>query len=88
MCRVYKKSKFLRSFDRRPSAESSMVQQAHPGDDAPATTSHQNHPAVERTSSRDSSSSGDQDNPPQNVGSSDMDVDNEPLWDWEQLNWF
>ncbi|PSR98524.1 NAC domain-containing protein [Actinidia chinensis var. chinensis] len=88
LCRVYKKSKCLRAFDRRPSAESSMVQQDHHGDDDGATTSHQNHPQVEITSSPESSSSGDHDNPPQIIGSSDMDVDSEPMWDWEQLNWF
>ncbi|KAF5954063.1 hypothetical protein HYC85_006919 [Camellia sinensis] len=96
LCRVYKNSNCLRAFDRRPSAAvggEAMVHQAHHvagDDDEAATTSHQNHPTMERiASSPESSSSGDHANiPSQTVGSDDMAVDNDPFWDWEQFDWY
>ncbi|KAH7842922.1 hypothetical protein Vadar_010712 [Vaccinium darrowii] len=97
LCRVYKNSKCLRAFDRRPSAEAALAggqivqYQAH----EEATTSNQNRPMIMemiRTSSPDSSSSGEEhgNDPSHTVGSEnwDMVVDNEPIWDLEQLNWF
>ncbi|KAI7998972.1 NAC domain-containing protein 90 [Camellia lanceoleosa] len=96
LCRVYEKSKSLRAFDRRPSPEvpatgqEAMVHQviAHHGTEA--TTSHQNCPTMERTGSPESSSDEDHPNPSKTVRSDnlDMDIGNEPLWDWEHLNWF
>ncbi|XP_028114700.1 NAC transcription factor 29-like [Camellia sinensis] len=93
LCRVYKKSKCLRAFDRRPSPEvpvtgqEAMVHQviAHHGTEA--TTSHQNRPTMERTGSPESSDE-DHPNPSKAVRSDnlDMDIGNEPLWDWEHLN--
>ncbi|CAL5350580.1 unnamed protein product [Camellia sinensis] len=95
LCRVYKKLKCLRAFDRRPSPEvpvtgqEAMVHQviAHHGTEA--TTSHQNRPTMERTGSPESSDE-DHPNPSKAVRSDnlDMDIGNEPLWDWEHLNWF
>ncbi|KAI3471911.1 hypothetical protein Pfo_028599 [Paulownia fortunei] len=68
LCRIYKRSKCLRAFDRRP------------------------HPRWCTTTisiadcSLDSSSSGDHiTNPSMSVES--MVTDNEPFWDWEQLDW-
>ena len=96
LCRVYKKSKSLRAFDRRPSPEVPMTGQeamvhqviAHHGTEA--TTSHHNRPTMERTGSPESSSNEDHPNPSNTMRSDnlDMDIGNEPLWDWEHLNWF
>uniref|UniRef100_A0A2N9EWN2 NAC domain-containing protein n=1 Tax=Fagus sylvatica TaxID=28930 RepID=A0A2N9EWN2_FAGSY len=93
LCRVYKKSKCLRAFDRRPSgviiSEPSTAQQVPHGDEP--TPSHLNRSLPERTSSPDSSSSGDQgqrSQPGDQSGNTAMAVDNETLWDIEQLNWF
>ncbi|XP_007027833.2 PREDICTED: NAC domain-containing protein 90 isoform X1 [Theobroma cacao] len=91
LCRVYKKSKCLRSFDRRPPAEG--VQIRDPAADnqgqaavGAAAACHQSPQMAERTiSSPESSSSGDHGNPSQtgeSSNSSAMAVDfNEPFWD-------
>ncbi|KAL6337473.1 hypothetical protein AAG906_036787 [Vitis piasezkii] len=93
LCRVYMKTKCLRAFDRRPSG--ALGREAASGrargDEAAATSRHQNPQMVERTSSPESSSSsGDHANPSQTGESSnwEMSADNPPLWEWEQLNWF
>lgn len=96
LCRVYKKSKCLRAFDRRPAGvvivDQPPAQQVRHSDMA-STSGRPNRSLVERTSSPESSSSGDhQGHPSQPTGESEnmeMAVDhNDPLWPWEQLNWF
>ncbi|KAF5954066.1 hypothetical protein HYC85_006922 [Camellia sinensis] len=103
LCRVYIKSKCMRAFDRRPSAAATsdavvVAQVHHGGGDHEATTSsnHHNSLGIERTTSTESSSGGgggggDHTNPSQ-TSTSDHNwdvggVDNEALWDWEQLDW-
>jgi hypothetical protein len=93
---VYKKSKCLRAFDRRPSGPSGVViggqppahRQVHHGDMA-STSGRPNRSPAERTSSpEESSSSGDHGHPSQAAGESEnmeMAVDNDPLWPWDQL---
>ncbi|XP_027353285.1 NAC domain-containing protein 90-like [Abrus precatorius] len=89
LCRVYKKSKCLRAFDRRPpprrdAVSYPFVQEAQRG--STSCDHHHNLPQmVERssTSSPESSSSGDHAQP-----SLQMDVDNEALLDWEKVDWF
>ncbi|XP_057967874.1 NAC domain-containing protein 90-like [Malania oleifera] len=117
LCRLYKKSKTLRAFDRRPAgfvaaageAAAATVpahQQAHNNEgesdhqlaaaaaSQPSTSSSPPSTAAaapDRASSPESSPSvGDLDNPPPFPIHADleMDVDNQPLWDWEQFNWF
>lgn len=93
LCRVYKKLKSMRAFDRRPSGVV-IAQHQHDASQGgiQATTSNtRNHPApVERTSSPETSSSGDHPqhhgHPSQTGESSNwkMEVDNELLWDWEK----
>ncbi|KAE8098590.1 hypothetical protein FH972_016642 [Carpinus fangiana] len=93
LCRVYKKSKCLRAFDRRPSGvviggQPPAHRQVHHGDMA-STSGRPNRSSAERTSSPEgSSSSGDHGHPSQAAGESenmDMAVDNDPLWPWDQL---
>ena len=92
LCRVYIKSKSLRAFDRRPSGVTrgeAIGHQLHRGNEA-TISSLQNQPMRERTSSPDSSSSGDHANPSQNIEKDSWDVpaDNDPFWDLGQFNWF
>ncbi|CAK9159844.1 unnamed protein product [Ilex paraguariensis] len=92
LCRIYLKSKSLRAFDRRPSRVTrgeAIVHQPHCDNEA-TTSLLQNQPMRERTSSPDSSSSGDHANPSQNIEKESWDVpaDNDPFWDLEQFNWF
>lgn len=92
LCRVYKKSKCLRAFDRRPSGvviggQPPAHRQVHHGDVA-STSGRPNRSPAERTSSLESSSSGDHGHPSQAAGESrnmEMAVDNDPLWRWDQL---
>ncbi|KAF8396389.1 hypothetical protein HHK36_018006 [Tetracentron sinense] len=89
LCRVYVVTGCLRAFDRRPlgaMTRETPIQQAQ-GDGA--STSHQNPPSVEKTSSPDSASSGDNGYPPQTRESMDWEMASklDPLWEWEQLNW-
>ncbi|KAF2307655.1 hypothetical protein GH714_030615 [Hevea brasiliensis] len=97
LCRVYKKSKNTRAFDRRPlgvddirghQAAAAIIR----GDEA--TTSLQNPPMVlERPNSTESSSSEElaTNNPPQTgeTSSIPMSIDTQPpSWDWDQLDWY
>ncbi|KAG5243940.1 NAC domain-containing protein [Salix suchowensis] len=89
LCRVYK-NKFVRAFDRRPIGVEmgEMRAQATPFNEV--TSSHQNPSTVETACSNDISSSGDHGQPFQTGEASNMasmDIDNEPIWDWEQLDW-
>lgn len=99
LCRVYIGSKSLRAFDRRPPPPPGETmahhRQPHHQEDQPATiTSHQTHPpplAAERASS--SSGSGEENLPASSSHgmeneSHDFAINPEPMWDWEQLNWF
>ncbi|KAI9153946.1 hypothetical protein LWI28_018883 [Acer negundo] len=108
LCRVYKKSKCLQAFDRRPPpevviGEPSIIraQQAeHHHEEATTLISHQIHQnpqyMVDRTSSLDSSSSGDHHlggltsqigESSNNMASMDASTDGEPFWDLDQLDW-
>lgn len=99
---MYKKSKCLRSFDRRPpprresgaTGGSGMnmnpagIERAEPEskEGLTSTTSSYHPQVVERiASSPESSSSGDQ---AQASRQRQMDLDDEPLLDWEQVDWF
>lgn len=91
LCRVYKKSKFVRAFDRRPSGVemgTEMRAQATPGNEV--TSSHQNPSTAATPCSHDSLSLGDHGQTFQTGESSytaSIVTDNEPFWDWEQLEW-
>lgn len=108
LCRVYKKSKCLRAFDRRPPPRRDTARY-HPRADhhqdhnkkgsRPYDHHHDNDQMVERRSATsspaESSSSGEHGQllPSLHDGelaeATQMDVvDNEPLLDWEQVDWF
>ncbi|KAF8395417.1 hypothetical protein HHK36_019363 [Tetracentron sinense] len=85
LCRVY-----LRAFDRCPSGAATSETPFHQAQGDGGSTSQQNPPLmVEKTSSPNSSSSGDHVLPPQIGESTDweMTIDLQPLWEWEQLYW-
>lgn len=100
LCRVYKKSKCLRAFDRRPSppirrvdiitgsSSSNPHQDDEPAQSQKGSSSSYVQVMEERsviiTSSPESS-------PSQDGGEGEaaqMQIDNEPLLDWEQVDWF
>ncbi|EEF31871.1 NAC domain-containing protein, putative [Ricinus communis] len=94
LCRVYKKSKCLRSFDRRPVGVEVgpriRAQQAHGHG---ATEAHQNPAVMETRSSHDDniSSSGDHGYPQKTGEESNtaLAIGNESFLDWDQLeNWY
>ncbi|GAV72893.1 NAM domain-containing protein [Cephalotus follicularis] len=95
LCRVYKKSKCLRAFDRRPPPEVIIGDdwpKAQPTHGEKATTSRQN-PKRSSSSPESSSSSGEHGadgHSSQNGDSNNMAmaVDSATCWDLEQLNWF
>ncbi|KAL5763721.1 hypothetical protein ACOSQ2_016315 [Xanthoceras sorbifolium] len=88
LCRVYVTSGSLRAFDRRPLE--AVTQETRPLADGATTSSH-NTIVAARTSSPDTSYSGeDHADLPESTGATDGKIaDNlEPtLWDWEELNW-
>lgn len=87
LCRVYKKSNFVRAFDRRPiGVENTVQMRAQAAPDDGATAFHQSPSAGEITCSHDSSTSGHHGQPFQTGEISDMAIDNEPIWEWEQLD--
>ncbi|CAI9780231.1 unnamed protein product [Fraxinus pennsylvanica] len=89
LCRLYKQSKCIRSFDRRPSqeAEGSQTVMHHQHDDNnEATTSEQNHKAVSDIFSYNISSSEDHAANSVNNWDDITAIDNGPLWDWDQVN--
>ncbi|XP_010271606.1 PREDICTED: NAC domain-containing protein 90-like isoform X1 [Nelumbo nucifera] len=93
LCRVYVKSGCLRAFDRRPVGARTSEAPMQQGHVDRGTTSHRNiSSSLEKLSSPDTSSSGDQahDDSTQLGESVDWKMTNEfnPLWEWEQLNWF
>ncbi|TQD87055.1 hypothetical protein C1H46_027383 [Malus baccata] len=101
LCRVYKKSKCLRAFDRRPpgieiTRNPTLNIQAAPAQaadhlDQGLTTSNRNPQNMEgrtNSSSPESSSSGGnsfQSSQPEQSGTLPMAVDNEAIWDLDQL---
>ncbi|KAJ8899558.1 hypothetical protein K2173_018532 [Erythroxylum novogranatense] len=89
LCRVYKKSKNLRAFDRRPLGPI-MVDTTVRCDGTASSHRHHNPPVVKTKSSGESSSSGDQRNPSKLAESSNMPVsmDEDLSWDWDSLDWF
>nr|ALC79051.1 NAC transcription factors 74 [Manihot esculenta] len=93
LCRVYKKSKSLRAFDRRPmGVEISEMRAQQPAavqvDEA--TTSHQNPPMANSPES----SWSNEDNPavPPQTGESSgsilTPIDGDTSWDLDELNWY
>ncbi|KAH7512194.1 hypothetical protein FEM48_Zijuj12G0064700 [Ziziphus jujuba var. spinosa] len=94
VCRVYKKSKCLRAFDRRPQMKEvryPTTQQVHSDEDQVSIVSGNPAPVGEKriSSSSESSSSGEHGQLLQTEGVLPMSVDNEALWYWDdQLNWF
>ncbi|KAK4396551.1 NAC domain-containing protein 90 [Sesamum angolense] len=102
LCRIYKTSKCLRTFDRRPPPASTAVHHQH--DDhheaaaaaACSTSNIDQHIVLPKITDRslDSSSSGDQItviNPSQSVEMTSgnyQDMGSELFLDWEQLSWF
>jgi len=102
LCRVYKKSKCLRAFDRRPppkrnTASYSIAQNGEEQQKGSTSTNfdYHQHQILERsaTCSPESSSSGDLDHDHDQPslhgeGASQMDVDNDPFLDWEKLDLF
>ncbi|KAF8395414.1 hypothetical protein HHK36_019360 [Tetracentron sinense] len=89
LCRVYVHSGSLRAFDRRPSGATTSETPIHQAQGDGASTSQQNPPMMDKTSSPDSSSSGDHVLPPQTGETADCEMaeDLQLLWEWEQLNW-
>ncbi|KAL0347020.1 UNVERIFIED_CONTAM: NAC domain-containing protein 90 [Sesamum calycinum] len=100
LCRIYKTSKCLRTFDRRPPPASTVH---HQHDDhheeaaaACSTSNIDQHIVLPKITDRslDSSSSGDQItviNPSQSVEMTSgnyQDMGSELFLDWEQLSWF
>ena len=88
LCRVYVISGSFRAFDRRP-IELTRNTQDQEGDHA--GTSTQNTTVVERAaSSSETSSSGDPADLPRAAATTDWEMNDDlqqPLWEWEQLNW-
>ncbi|XP_062082576.1 NAC domain-containing protein 90-like [Humulus lupulus] len=85
LCRVYIISGSFRAFDRRPIELTRDIQEQQ-GDQA--GTSNQNAAMVERTpSSPETSCSGDLADNPMAGGSTDWEMNQHPLWEWEQFNW-
>lgn len=87
LCRVYKTSKCLRAFDRRPPPRRDVGgysgAQNNDEEQQKGSTSYDNpHHTVERsaTSSPETSSNGEE--------STQMDVDNDPFLDWEKVDLF
>ncbi|ESW34919.1 hypothetical protein PHAVU_001G192000 [Phaseolus vulgaris] len=100
LCRVYKKSKCLRAFDRRPPARRNKVryftgQSGEEQEKGSISTSFDDHKhqMLERsaTCSPESSSSGDLDHDQpllHGQGETQMDVDKDPFLDWEKVDLF
>ena len=98
LCRIYKKSKCLRAFDRRPPPRREpggpCIQQSQGGEGNFTSTSNQSPittPKVERGSSPESSSSGDANHglqPGGGEGSSSHQMDVDGAFDWEFVDWF
>ncbi|KAF2288696.1 hypothetical protein GH714_010658 [Hevea brasiliensis] len=97
LCRVYKKLKSLRAFDRRPlglGVEISEMRAHQPaaiqGDEA--TASHRNPPMAEISNSPEISSSSEDHAaiPPQTGESSSipMPIGSQPSWEWDLLDWY
>lgn len=89
LCRVYKKSKCLRAFDRRPAPRRVTNDQEFNKD---STICNHNNVQIFATSSPDSSSSLDHGQTSNEVGEGsqmDINVDHrEPLLYWEHVDWF
>lgn len=79
----------FRAFDRRPEMSTRKTQEEHPSEGA-GTSSH-NATMVEKTSSSETScSGGDHADLPETLGSITWELNDgleQPLWEWEQLNW-
>ncbi|XP_028795557.1 NAC domain-containing protein 90-like isoform X2 [Neltuma alba] len=95
LCRVYKKSKCLRAFDRRPPPMREM--DANEGSSSATFHQQVQNPAsgsssrpIGTASSPESSSSGDhgQASHSGEATTGQMDLEDEPLLDWEQIDWF
>lgn len=89
MCRVYVISGSFRSFDRRPLDMPRVELRVVDGDRGAASTSAQ---AQQRSSSHTSHSGGDAHVTDAGAGSSGTNWNasnrvEEPLWEWEQLDW-
>ncbi|XP_052729154.1 NAC domain-containing protein 90 isoform X2 [Vigna angularis] len=100
LCRVYKKSKCLRAFDRRPpprrnTTRHSIAENGEEQEKGSISTcyDYHQHQMLERsaTCSPESSSSGDLDHDQPTLhgeGGTQMDVDNDPFLDWEKVDLF
>ncbi|KAL2533519.1 NAC domain-containing protein 90 [Abeliophyllum distichum] len=94
LCRVYKQSKCIRSFDRRPSQAAEggrpAVHHQHDHNKEATTTSEQNYKAVSDiiTSSFNRSSSEEHAANSDTKWDNIMAIDNGPLWDWEDITCF
>ncbi|XP_011077925.1 NAC domain-containing protein 90-like [Sesamum indicum] len=98
LCRIYKRSRSLRAFDRRPLREEAAtghqqapVHRQEPvselvAGDHQAAVDHQQHHHTAQAAVINDSSSGDHNTNHENNW--DMATENEPLWAWEELNWF
>ncbi|XP_037492117.1 NAC domain-containing protein 90-like [Jatropha curcas] len=96
LCRVYKKSKSLRAFDRRPLGVEMLRDQtgaaAH-GDEATTSCQNLKMEKMEIANSPDESSSsqGTNNNIPDQIGERSnimpMVTDTQPFWDWDPLDW-
>ncbi|KAK7284838.1 hypothetical protein RJT34_19591 [Clitoria ternatea] len=91
LCRVYKKSKCLRAFDRRPAPRRVALNYPAGVEDAGeeqqqkvSCDCHNNQ--MEIASSPESSSSGQPSHGEES--GTQMDVDYDPLLDWEKVDWF
>ncbi len=79
----------FRAFDRRPEMSTRKAQHEHPSDRAEASS--RNATTVEKTSSSETSySGGDHADLPETAGNITWEINDgfeQPLWEWEQLNW-
>ncbi|KAI4300510.1 hypothetical protein L6164_033880 [Bauhinia variegata] len=88
LCRVYKKSKCVRAFDRRPPPRKDYPRGSGSTTHREGSTSYpnNNNEDAQRASSSESLSSGEHGQPSH---SSQIDIErNEPLLDWDHLDWF
>lgn len=100
LCRVYKKSKCLRAFDRRPSPPNRRVDiitgssSSNPHqDDEPAQSQKGSSSSYVQVMEERSViiTSSPESSPSQDGGEGEaaqMEIDKEPLLDWEQVDWF
>ncbi|KAL1352129.1 hypothetical protein HN51_016113 [Arachis hypogaea] len=90
LCRVYKKAKCLRAFDRRPPPRRDTYPPSQNNGSSSFDHHHQHNQTVEKSSGAGSSpeSSCSEDHGQCSHRTEDVENANEPFLDWEQIDWF